>query len=163
MPTYRDPGMVAFTAAIATDDEHAKMGGYWINYPHDASEQFGVKGRIPVKATFDGIPYAGSLCKMGEGPHMLLIRKEIRLKLKKAAGDKVKITIRLDAGERTVDVPSELTEALKTAGLADKYAAMSFTCRKEYAAWIAGAKKPETRARRLEKAVAMIKQGKKFS
>lgn len=164
MPTYTDPGPQAFTAVLTTDAEHAKMGGMWVEYPHDVLAQFGVKGRVPVRASFDGVPYTGSLCRMGAGRHTLLVRKEIRQLLKKGAGDKVRVTVQLDAGERTVEVPPELADGLAAVpGARAKFDAMSFTCRKEYAGWVAGAKKADTRERRVAKAVEMIVAGKKFS
>lgn len=161
MPTFKNPGKISFTAEIQTSDK--SKGGAWVNFPHDAKEKFGVTGRIPIKATFDGVPYSGSMCRMGEPQHMILILKEIRALIKKGKGDKVKVTVELDDGERVVDVPNELSDALKKAGLLAKYEAMSFTCRKEYAKWIAEAKKEDTRERRLAKAVEMIAAGKKFS
>lgn len=164
MPTYKNPGKLSFTAPIQTNNK--SVGGSWVDFPWSVEDKYGVKGRVPVKATFDGVPYTGSLCKMGPGPHTLLIRKEIRALITKGGGDKVRVTVELDAGERTVDVPPALTAALCGApggSLLPKFEAMSFTCRKEYAAWVADAKKDETRERRLAKAVEMIAAGKKFS
>ena len=43
-----------------------------------SEEKYGVKGRVPVKVTFDGIPYTGSMVRMGTECHLLLILKEIR-------------------------------------------------------------------------------------
>jgi uncharacterized protein YdeI (YjbR/CyaY-like superfamily) len=62
--------------------------------------------------------------------------------------------------DKPLIVPAELAAALKknkTAGKA--FAAMSKSCRREYAEYIAEAKKPETRMRRLDKAMSMITAG----
>ena len=53
-------------------------GGAAVVFPFDVEKEFGVKGNVPVKATFDGIPYSGSLMKCGIPSHMLGVLKSIR-------------------------------------------------------------------------------------
>jgi uncharacterized protein YdeI (YjbR/CyaY-like superfamily) len=63
--------------------------------------------------------------------------------------------------KRAVHVPAELAAALKKNKLAAKvFAGFSPSCRREYAEWIAEAKRPETREKRLAQAIAWIAQGK---
>ncbi|SHI66401.1 DUF1905 domain-containing protein [Parasporobacterium paucivorans] len=69
------------------------MDGAYIEIPFDVKAEFG-KGRVPVRATFDGEPYTGSLVKMKTPCHIIGIRKEIRAKIGKHPGDVVKVTIR---------------------------------------------------------------------
>ena len=58
-------------------------------------------------------------------------------------------------------MPVELREALgRTEGAAATFHGMSPSCRREYVEWIAEAKRPETRARRVAQAVAWIAEGK---
>ncbi len=65
---------------------------------------------------------------------------------------------------RGLQVPPDLLEALDVKPDARKiFDGLAYTHRKEYVNWIADAKKPETRARRLQKAVEMIGQKKKLS
>ena len=68
------------------------IDGAYIEIPFDVKAEFG-KGRVPVTATFDGVPYDGSLVKMGTQCHIIGIRKEISVKIGKQAGDKIKVTI----------------------------------------------------------------------
>lgn len=68
------------------------IDGAYIEIPFDVKAEFG-KGRVPVSATFDGIPYDGSLVKLGTPCHILGIRKDIRAKIGKQAGDRVKVTL----------------------------------------------------------------------
>jgi len=65
----------------------------FVEIPFDVQAAFG-KGRVPVDATFDGIPYAGSLVRLGTPCHIIGIRKEIRKQIHRQAGDKVHVTIR---------------------------------------------------------------------
>ena len=59
----------------------------------DLEALFG-KGRIKVSATFDGVPYAGSLVRMGTPGHILGMRKDIRAQIGKQPGDTVHVTVR---------------------------------------------------------------------
>lgn len=135
-------------------------GGAFVEFPWDAREEFG-KGRVPVSCTFDGVPYRGSLVKMGRPRHLLIIRKHIREQLGKQVGDEVFVVLREDTRPREVVVPAELARAFRgKAKVRKAFAALSYSHRREFVEWISGAKKPETRARRAAKAVEMIAAGK---
>lgn len=69
------------------------MDAAYIEIPFDVKAKFG-KGRVPVIATFDGVEYIGSIVRMGTPCHIIGIRKEIRAKINKQAGDIIKVTIR---------------------------------------------------------------------
>ena len=70
----------------------------YVAVPFDIKTEFG-KGRIKVHATFDDIPYDGSIVNMGvKNPdgsvcYIIGIRKDIRAKIGKQTGDTVKVTI----------------------------------------------------------------------
>jgi len=134
-------------------------GGAFVFFPYDVGKEFGTKGQVPVQATFDGIEYRGSLFKYGQPQHMLGLLKAIRDKLGKGAGDAVEVEVWKDEQERTVEVPAEFQRLLKKEGLLPFFDKLSYTHRKEYCRWITEAKKEETRLRRLEKAVDMLKKG----
>lgn len=68
------------------------IDGAYVEIPFDVKAEFG-KGRVAVKATFDGVEYNGSLVKMGTPCHIIGIRKDIRRKIGKQPGDIVKVTI----------------------------------------------------------------------
>lgn len=68
------------------------IDGAYVEIPFDVKAEFG-KGRVPVKATFDKEEYLGSLVRMGTPCHIIGIRKEIRAKIGKQAGDIIKVTI----------------------------------------------------------------------
>lgn len=73
-------------------------GGAYVPFPYDLREEFG-KGRVKVHATFDGEPYDGSIVNMGvknaDGTvcYIIGIRKGIRDKIGKQAGDLVAVAI----------------------------------------------------------------------
>ena len=75
----------------------------------------------------------------------------------KGDGDGVTVTLERDAGERTVDVPDDLAAALAEAGLREAFDKLSYSHRREHVNAINDAKRPETRTRRIAKALEMLK------
>ncbi|MEO7617441.1 MAG: YdeI/OmpD-associated family protein [Candidatus Saccharibacteria bacterium] len=69
--------------------------------------------------------------------------------------------VELDDKPRDVEVPADFAVALKAANLHDRFDAIAYSHRKEYIVWIESAKREETRASRLTKALDMIGQGLK--
>jgi len=154
--TYKNPGRVEFTAEIRVQDG----GGALVEFPHDVEKLYGVKGRVPVNVTFDGISYRGSMVKMGGPKHLLLILKEIREKLGKGKGDRIRVTVELDEAPRVVVLAPDVEAAYKKAGVLERYRAMSFSHQREYALWIQEAKQAETRGRRIAKSVDELRAKK---
>lgn len=78
--------------------EAVPKGGAFVRFPHDVRKTFG-KGRVFVHATFDGVPYDGSLVNMGvknsDGSvcHILGVLKSIRESLGKQPGDTLTVTV----------------------------------------------------------------------
>jgi len=128
-------------------------------FPYDTGKEFATKGKVPVKATFDGVPYTGSLIKYGNPLHMLGILKAIREQTGKGPGDTIEVVVWKDEEVRTVEVPAPFEKLMKREGLLPVFKKLSYTHRKEYCRWITDAKKEETRSKRLEKAIEMLKKG----
>jgi hypothetical protein len=122
--------------------------------PGEVIAELGGGGRIPVQATFDGIAYRGSIASMG-GCMALGILKQIRSELGKTVGDPVVVTVERDEAARTIDVPADLAAALDAAGMREAFDRLSFSHRREHVKAINDAKKPQTRARRIAKAVEL--------
>jgi Domain of unknown function (DUF1905)/Bacteriocin-protection, YdeI or OmpD-Associated len=134
-------------------------GGAHVFFPFDTQKEFATKGKVPVKATFDGVPYTGSLIKYGHPLHMLGILKTVRAQIGKKPGDTIEVVLWKDDEVRTVEVPAEFKKSMKKEGLLPNFDKLSYTHRKEYCRWITEAKKKETRERRLQKAIEMLKNG----
>ena len=133
-------------------------GGAGVLFPYDTEKEFGTRGKVPVKATFDGVPYTGSLIKYGNPQHMLPVLKAIREQIGKALGDTLDVVLWKDEETRTLEVPASFEKLLKQEGLLPFFESLSYTHRKEYCRWITEAKREETRAKRLDKAVEMLKK-----
>ena len=77
----------------------ADQDAAYIAVPFDIKTEFG-KGRVKVHATFDEEAYDGSIVNMGvKNPdgsvcYVMGVRKDIRMKIGKQAGDSVSVTIK---------------------------------------------------------------------
>jgi len=116
--------------------------------------------RFPVRATINGHTWESTVTRM-RGEFLLGLSKAVREAAGAEAGDTVLVEITLDAGPRQVDVPPALVDAL----VGDEQARAAFeklahSHRKEYARWVAEAKREETRERRVAQALQMLREGK---
>ncbi len=137
-------------------------GSVFVVLPFSVAEAYGTRGRVPVQATFDGYPYQGSITPLGDGHHALHVLKQIRRAIDKTIGDTVRVALSRDAKERKMDAPTDLAAKLAAAPKAAAYFAnLAYTHQREYVRWLEGAKKPETRTRRLGEIVEMLAQGRK--
>jgi hypothetical protein len=136
-------------------------GGACVLFPYDVEKEFGTRGQVPVKVTFDGVPYTGTMVKYGRPEHMLPMLKAIRDQIGKGPGDTVAVTVERDEAVRTIEIPPAFKAALKKEKLLEFFEKLSYTHRKEYVRWISEAKKEETRVARAAKALAMLREGVK--
>ena len=146
-----------FSAVI----ENAGGGGAFVRIPFDVEDAFGKK-RVKVKATIEGEPYRGTLVRMGEPCHILVILKNIREKVGKDFGDEIEVMVEEDLEPRVVEVPPELAQALAQDPQAESFfQRLSYTHQKEYVTWVESAKQEITRNSRIAKTIEMLKQGKR--
>ena len=133
----------------------AKGHSLFFEVPLDVRQEFG-KARPPVKVTIKGYIYRSTVCVYG-GKYYLPVRQERRDEAGLKGGDIIDVKIALDTEPRTVTPPSELSAAFKKSATAKvQWEKLSFTHKKEHADAILQAKKPETRARRVEKTLQML-------
>ena len=141
--------------------QNAGGGGAFVEVPFDVERIFGSK-RPKVKARIEGVPYRGTLVRMGSECHLLLILKSIREQVGKTFGDEVKVSVELDVEERVVTIPLELKRAFKSDKDAKAaFEKLSYTHQREYITWINEAKKDETRHRRVLQTLEKLKERKK--
>jgi len=143
-----------FNATIQSDHR----GGAYVLFPYDVEKEFQTRGRVPVRATFNGVPYTGSLMKYGQPQHILGILKSILTRIGANAGDEIQVEVWKDETPRVVDIPPEFLEATRAGAVLDFFNSLSYTHRKEYCRWISDAKTEKTRLDRVSKAVEMLKK-----
>ncbi len=128
----------------------------FIPLPFDPKSVFG-KVRAPVKVTLNGYAYRSTIAAMG-GPPFIPLRRSNREAAGLEGGETLQVRLDLDTEKREVKPPADFAKALKAAPPAwDRWQEMSYTHQREYVEALAGAKKPETRTRRLEGAVQAIR------
>ncbi len=125
--------------------------------PFDLREAFG-RARPPVKVTIRGHTWRTTPAVYG-GVAYIGLNRDVRDAAGVGVGDRVRIEIGVDTEPRTVEVPGDLRSALVEDASLAVFEALSFTHRREYVEWVTGAKRPETRERRIGETVRGVREG----
>lgn len=139
-------------------------GGRWtiFHVPFDVGKKFGSCGRVSVRGTINGFEYRSSIFPDGDAGHFMMVNKAMQAAAKVAQGETVNVTMAIDDAPREVQVPAELSRAMKKDVEAQKrFQSLSPSCRREYADWVSQARKQQTRDHRAESAVEMLRAGRK--
>lgn len=146
-----------FTATI----EPTPRGGHYVVVPAKVSETERLRIGMRVRGTVNRTRYRSSLMKY-RGALLLGVHKATLAAAGVEAKDRVKVSIELDDEPLPTDeVPADLARALRrnrAAGAAWKSLAPSI--RRDHVGSVLGAKKPETRARRIERIIASLGSGR---
>jgi hypothetical protein len=140
---------------VLEQDPHGETTA--ITIPFDVQKAFGTRARVPVRGTINGFPFRSSIFPMGGGAHYMVVNKVMREGANVKGGDTITVVMERDDEPRVVTPPTDFARALKANKAAQAaWEKLSYTHRKEYVEAIEEAKKPETRARRIEKAIAQL-------
>ena len=132
----------------------------FIPVPFDPKAVFG-KVRAPVKVTLNGYKYRSTIAAMG-GVTCIPLRKSNREAAGLNGGETLIAKIELDTEVREVLVPADLERELEAnKGTREKWQTLSYTHKREHVEAIEGAKKEETRARRLANTMRLLRKLKK--
>ncbi|MEU3654413.1 YdeI/OmpD-associated family protein [Streptomyces sp. NPDC032161] len=137
--------------------------GTWtyVAVPPETAARLGTAARIPVVAEVEGVSFTGSVMTGREQSRYLVVNRSVRDQAGVAEGDTVSVRLRVDTAERRVEAPDDLTEALAGVPAARRtYEGLSYSRQKEYVTWLEAAKRPETRQRRLAKALDLLAEGR---
>jgi hypothetical protein len=119
----------------------------------------GVGKRPAVGVTLNGYSYRSTVAPMG-GAFMLPVSAEIRAGAGVVAGDEVQVELVLDTAPREIGVPPDFAAALDAEPEARRhFEALSYSNKRRHVSSITEAKTPETRQRRIAKAVATLREG----
>jgi hypothetical protein len=128
--------------------------------PDDVVTALGAGRRPPVRVTIGGHTYRSTVASMG-GRFMVGVSAQNRTAAAVAAGDEVDVDLELDAEPREVDVPEDLAAALDGEPEARRFFdGLSYSRKQWFVLRIEQAKKAETRRRRLDEAVMMLREGR---
>jgi hypothetical protein len=130
-----------------------------IEVPAEIIERLGKGKRPPVAVTIAGYTYRTTVGAMG-GRFMLPLSAENRAAASVAAGDEVAVEIALDTEPRDVNVPSDFAAALDNdAEARAAFDKMPYSHKQRWILSITSAKAPETRKRRVTRAIEAIRAG----
>lgn len=128
--------------------------------PAEVVEGLGAGKRPPVTVTMNGYTYRNSVAVMG-GKYMIGISSDRRGPAGVTGGEDVDIDLELDTAPREVDVPPDLATALDADPAArKKFDSLSYSNKSWHVLQATGTKNPDTRARRIEKSVAALREGR---
>jgi hypothetical protein len=131
-----------------------------IQVPPAVVEGLGAGKRPPVTVTLNGLTYRTSVAVMG-GAYWVGLSGERRAAAGVAGGDVMDVDIELDTAPREIDVPADFAAALDAEPVARaEFDRLSYSNKSWHTLQIEGAKSADTRARRIAKSVAILKDGR---
>ena len=118
-------------------------------------------GKAPkVAVTINGYTYRSSVATVNGGP-MIGVSEAVRAATGVRGGDEIEVDVVLDTAPRTVTVPDDLAAALDAKPAArTTFDGLSYSNQRFWVEPIEAAKGEETRQRRIEKAVATLREGR---
>ena len=150
-------GTVRFTGTLRQDEGSSTTG---VVIPPAVLEELGAGKRPPVRATLAGYEYRTTLGVMN-GATMLSVSAAVREAAGIVAGDEIEVELIVDATPRDVDVPDDFALAMESAGVRAFFDGLANSLQRYHVDQVAGAKQPETRQRRIERAVGVFREGRK--
>ncbi|MBN9501254.1 MAG: hypothetical protein BGO01_07560 [Armatimonadetes bacterium 55-13] len=143
----------------ATLDLHGKSAT-GISVPESVVVALGKGKRPKVTVTINGYSYRTTVAPMG-GEYLIPVSAEVREKARITAGQRLEVELALDDAPRKVEVPDDFQHALDANVQAQKcFENLSYSNKRKFVLNVEGAKSAETRARRIEKFVEQLANGK---
>ena len=128
--------------------------------PPEVVESLGAGRRPPVLVTINGYTYRNTVAVYG-GVYMIGVSAENLAQAKVKGGDDAEVDLELDTAPREVDVPPALRAALDADPAARAtFDKLSYSNKSWHALQVAGTNNPDTRARRIERSIAALREGK---
>jgi len=148
--------MIFFSSEIEKFDKMGEKTGWtYVFIPFDISEKINpkVKKSYRVKGTIDKLPIRQtSLLPMGDGNFILPLKADLRKKLKKQQGEKVKLALEIETQE--FQLSNDFLICLNEDKSAEKFFySLTGSHQKYFSNWIDNAKTIETKSKRIAQAI----------
>src|SRR5688572_29117241 len=152
-----------FTAKLLRPASPAKTDSWtFLSLPKNASAKLPSRGMTAVEGTINGVPFQATLEPDGQKSHWLKVDRKMREAAGADAGDIVTLEIAPVGEEPEPKLPADLRKALAAAPQARAlWLDITPMARRDWIHWITSAKRPETRARRVDNACSMLAAGKR--
>jgi Bacteriocin-protection, YdeI or OmpD-Associated/Domain of unknown function (DUF1905) len=144
-------------------DQHEKTDWTFLILPKNASAKLSTRGMMAIEGTINGFPFQAMLEPDGQKSHWLKVDRKLSKAAGAHAGDLVALKIAPAAEEPEPTIPADLRKALAAAAPKARalWSDITANARRDWIHWITSAKKPETRARRINNACSMLAAGKR--
>ena len=154
---------IRFRAKLFRPAATAKADSWtFLTLPKNASAKLPSRGMTTVKGTINGVPFRSTLKPDGQRSHWLRVSPKMRETAGADVGDLVSLEIAPAGVEPEPRVPADLRAALVAAPKARAlWSDITPVARRDWIHWIVSAKRPETRARRIDNACSMLASGKR--
>jgi hypothetical protein len=150
-----DPASVQFDTTLVASGSNTG-----ILVPDSVIEQLGAGRRPPVLVDVNGYQYRSTVAVMG-GQHLIGFSAAHRAATGLAGGDAIRVRLAVADEPRVVEMPADFAAALDAdEGARRFFDSLSNSLRRYHVDSINAAKSPETRQRRIEKAVGLFREGK---
>ncbi|MES2389080.1 MAG: YdeI/OmpD-associated family protein [Bacteroidota bacterium] len=147
-----------FRTVIVTEKKNATG----ILVPEEVVTGLGAGKKPAVHVTVNGSHTYRSTIATMDGRYLIPLSAENRKAAAVEGGDEADIELSLDTEPREAAIPEDLAEALAANPAARQFFdALSYSGKRVHTLAVEGAKTPETRVRRVEKAIAVLAEGKK--
>jgi len=131
-----------------------------LRVPPEVVASLGAGKKPAVSVTINDHTYRSTIASMG-GVFMLPVSADVRAAAGVEAGDDVDVDVALDTAPREVTVPPDLATALDADAAARRsFDGLSYSNKRRIVMPIEDAKAPETRQRRIDKAVDALREGR---
>jgi hypothetical protein len=131
-----------------------------IPIPDDVITALGAGKKPPVKLTVNGYSYRSTVATV-DGRFMVGFSADHRAASGLNAGDEVIVEIEVDTQPRTVELPADFQAALESEPKAKAtFDKLSNSLKGYHVSQVTGAKTEETRHRRIEKSISILREGK---
>ncbi len=148
---------VRFTTTLSLENKNATG----IHVPPEALAALGGGRRPAVLATVSGYTYRATVMGYDPADPLMPFSSEHRAASGLRAGDAIEVELALDTAPREVEVPEDLAAALDADPAAKAFfEGLSYTNKRVHTLSVLDAKTPETRARRVEKSIALLREGR---
>jgi hypothetical protein len=131
-----------------------------MSVPPDVMEALAAGKAPKVAVTINGYTYRSSVATVNGGP-MIGVSEAVRAATGVRGGDEIEVDVVLDTAPRSVTVPDDLAAAIDAEPAARAtFDGLSYSNQRFWVEPIEAAKSAETRQRRIEKAVATLREGR---
>jgi len=131
-----------------------------IQIPNEVIEQLGAGKKPPVKLSVNGYSYRSTVATV-DGNFMVGFSADHRAKSGLKGGDEIDVEIEVDAEPRIVELPADFAAALDAEPMAKAtFDKLSNSLKGYHVSQVTGAKTEETRRRRIEKSISVLREGK---